>query len=374
LLKWNEVIPVNNRSFIIAEAGVNHNGSPQLARELVSAAAESGVDAVKFQTFRAKNVVTASAKKAEYQIVNTGESGSQLEMIQSLELDESIFKELAVQAKNAGLQFLSTAFDLESLRFLTDDIRVDTIKIPSGEATNGPYILACARLGRPIILSTGMCTLKEVASALDVIAYGILDLPTPRSLKDVEGLATTEDGHASLKDRVTVLHCTTEYPAPFEEVNLRAMGLIGQHFGLPVGYSDHTKGISVPIAAAALGARIIEKHFTLDRNMEGPDHAASLEPSELSAMVKAIRETEAALGEPVKDVSPSEAKNRTIARRSIVAARAISAGETYSADMLSTKRPGGGLSPMKIWDIIGRKAERDYAPDEAVDPPTEKPK
>ena len=363
---------MSNRSIIIAEAGVNHNGSPQLAKELVSAAAESGVDAVKFQTFRAESVVTASAKKAEYQIVNTGESGSQLEMIRLLELDESTFKELAVKAENSGLQFLSTAFDMESLRFLAEDIGVNTIKIPSGEANNGPYILACARLGRPIILSTGMCTLKEVASALDVIAYGFLDFQTPRGLDEVEGLATTEAGYASLKDRVTILHCTTEYPAPFGEVNLQAMGLMAKHFGLPVGYSDHTKGISVPIAAAALGARVIEKHFTLDRSMEGPDHAASVEPSELSAMVKAIRETEAALGEPVKDVSPSETKNKMVARRSIVAARAILAGEIYSADMLSTKRPGDGLSPMRIWDMIGLTAERDYALDEAIEPPTEK--
>ena len=363
---------MSNRSIIIAEAGVNHNGSPQLARELVSAAAESGVDAVKFQTFRAESVVTASAKKAEYQIINTGKSDSQLEMIRSLELDESIFKELAVQAEKAGVRFLSTAFDLESLRFLTEDIGIDTIKIPSGEANNGAYILACARIGRPIILSTGMCTLKEVASALDVIAYGFLDLHTPRSLNEVAGLASTKAGYASLKDRVTILHCTTEYPAPFEEVNLKAMGLMAKHFGLPVGYSDHTKGISIPIAAAALGAQVIEKHFTLDRNMEGPDHAASIEPNELSAMVKSIRETEAALGEFIKDVSPSETKNRIVARRSIVAARAILAGEIYSADMLSTKRPGDGLSPMRIWDMIGLTAERDYALDEAIEPPTEK--
>lgn len=354
--------------YIIAEAGVNHNGSMEMAVELVKCAAVAGVDAVKFQTFKSENVVTRDATKAEYQITNTEEAGSQIDMIRKLELSFDQFRELSKVAAQEGVDFLSTAFDGESLTFLAQDIGIDQLKIPSGELTNGPYLLDCARLGLPMIVSTGMSTLDEVRAALDVIAFGLTSDADPRGVSDFHDFAITEQGRAALKDKVTLLHCTTEYPTPFEDVNLLAMDTLADSFDLAVGYSDHTVGITVPVAAVARGAMVIEKHFTLDRSLPGPDHAASLEPNELTAMVRAIRETSLALGHGDKTPAASEIKNIPIARRSLVAARSICKGEPLTTDMLTAKRPGDGLSPMQFWDVLGSPANRDYDPDDKIEP------
>lgn len=333
----------SSRIMIIAEAGVNHNGSLEMAKELIEVAAKAGADFVKFQTFVAKKLVAHHAPQAEYQKTNTGKVESQLEMIQRLELDQSAHEVLIGHAKKMGVGFLSTPFDFESIDLL-DRLGLSLFKVPSGELTNLPYLRKVASLKKPVILSTGMALLGEVEAALEVfLAQGYQ------------------------REEVTILHCTTEYPAPLAEVNLKAMVTMGQAFGTQIGYSDHTQGIEVPIAAAALGARVIEKHFTLDKTLPGPDHQASLEPSELVAMVRGIRNIELALGDGVKRLSPSEAKNKAIARKSIVAARTILAGEVFTEENLALKRPGSGLSPM-LWDqVLGRKAHREFGPDELIE-------
>jgi len=331
------------RILVIAEAGVNHNGSLDIARRLVAAAAAAGADIVKFQTFAAERLVAPGAGKADYQKRATGVSGSQLDMLKRLELGRAAHEALIAGCREAGIEFLSTAFDLESVELLAS-LGLRRWKIPSGEITNLPYLRAVGGKGGEVLLSTGMSDLGEVEDAVAALeAAG-----TPRS-------------------RICLLHCTTEYPAPLDEVNLKAMAALGRAFGASFGYSDHTAGIAVPLAAAALGAAVIEKHFTLDRGMEGPDHKASLEPGELAAMVRGIRDIEAALGDGVKRPTASELKNREVARKSIVAARAIEAGEPFSPDNLTTKRPGNGLSPME-WDrVIGRRAGRGYLRDEAIE-------
>lgn len=329
-------------TYIIAEAGVNHNGDVEKAVQLCRAAKEAGCDAVKFQTFKADAVVTASASKADYQQSTTG-TGSQLDMIRALELPWPAFVELNRECKRLGITFLSTAFDHASLASL-DALEVPAHKIPSGEITNLPYLRHVGRYGKPVILSTGMATLGEIEAALEVLEQA----GTPR-------------------DRVTVLHCNTEYPTPMADVNLRAMLTIRDAFGVAVGYSDHTVGIEVAIAAVALGATVIEKHFTLDRNLPGPDHKASLEPDELKAMVAAIRNIEQVLGDGIKRPSASEAKNKPIARRSLVAACAILRGEVFSETNLAVKRPGTGLSPMRWDEVLGRRAPRDFSPDELIE-------
>ncbi|WP_305046891.1 N-acetylneuraminate synthase [Geoalkalibacter sp.] len=333
---------MNSRVFIIAEAGVNHNGSMDLARKLVDAAAEAGADAVKFQTFRTESLVRRNAPKAEYQKATTAAGESQFEMIRKLELDADAHRELMAHCRLRGILFLSSPFDLESIELL-DALELSIFKIPSGEITNLPYLRRIGRLGKPIILSTGMADLGEVGAALEVlIAAG------------------------AKKEKITLLHCNTEYPTPMEDVNLRAMTTLGTTFATQVGYSDHTLGIEIPIAAVALGATVIEKHFTLDRTLEGPDHKASLEPGELAAMVKAIRNVSTALGSGIKAPSASERRNIPIARKSIVAARAIRRGELFSEENLATKRPAQGLSPM-LWDeVLGRPANKDFAPDEPI--------
>jgi N,N'-diacetyllegionaminate synthase len=328
-------------SFIIAEAGVNHNGDVGKAMQMCSVARDAGCDAIKFQTFHAEAVVTASASKAGYQQSATGE-GSQFEMIRALELSWSDFVEIDKECKRLGIRFLSTAFDIESLVHL-NSLDLPMHKIASGEITNLPFLRCVARYGKPIILSTGMATLGEIEAALDVLEQ----VGTPR-------------------DRVTVLHCNTEYPTPMMDVNLRAMLTIGNALGVAVGYSDHTRGIEVAIAAAALGASIIEKHFTLNCNMSGPDHKASLEPAELRAMVVAIRNIELALGSGMKRPTASESANKLVARRSIVAARSIRAGELFSEINICAKRPGTGLSPMRWDEVLGRHAPRDFAADELI--------
>jgi len=356
-----------DRCYVIAEAGVNHNGSIARALELVELAANAGADAVKFQTFKSEHVMTSSAAKAPYQIANTHEDGSQIDMIRKLELNFDQFRELSAAAAKAGIDFLSTAFDSESLAFLANDLKIRRLKIPSGELTNGPYLLECARLRLPMIMSTGMCTLAEVGTALDVIAFGLTRDRTPADRTDFDGVSDSEDGRAALRDMVTLLHCTTEYPTPVEDVNLRAMETMASRFGLPVGYSDHTRGIAIPIAAVARSACIVEKHFTLDRRLPGPDHAASMEPNELAAMVRAIHEVSAALGHAEKAPAQSELKNIPIARRSLVAAKPVRNGEIFTADSMMAKRPGDGVSPMRYWEMIGRAAGRDYDPDEQIE-------
>lgn len=332
---------MRSRIFIIAEAGVNHNGDINLAKQLIDVAAEAGVDAVKFQTFRTDELVKKDAQKAEYQKVYTDQSESQYEMLKKLELDEKTHKELIAYCNKKEILFLSTAFDLESIALL-NHLGLNIFKIPSGEITNLPYLRAIGRLNKKVILSTGMSTLEEIQDALCVLRE-----------------AGTTD--------ITVLHCNTEYPTPMEDVNLLAMQKIKEACKVPIGYSDHTLGIEVPIAAVALGATVIEKHFTLDRNMEGPDHKASLEPHELKDMVQAIRNIEMALGNGDKKVSASESKNRAVARKSIVTSRTIEEGEMFSEENLTVKRPGSGISPMKWDEVIGKTAERRYEKDELIE-------
>ncbi|MCR5656071.1 MAG: N-acetylneuraminate synthase [Butyrivibrio sp.] len=325
---------------IIAEAGVNHNGSPELAKKLVDKAKECGADIVKFQTAKLSSLVSKSAPMAEYQKENTGKEESQKDMLSKLLLPFEDYKMLSLYCREVGIRFLSTPFDTPSIRFL--DPLLDIWKIPSGEITNYPYLVEIAKTKKDIILSTGMCTMDEVEDAVKV-------------LKD--------NGSGN----ITILHCTTNYPTPMEDVNLQAMLSLKEKFGCPVGYSDHTKGIEVPIAAVAMGATVIEKHFTLDRNMEGPDHKASLEPDELMAMVKAIRNIEKALGNGEKTPTEAELKNRLVARKSIIASRNIKKGEILSEENLTTKRPGSGISPMKWNEVIGTVAIRDFAEDELIE-------
>ncbi|EPR4991237.1 N-acetylneuraminate synthase [Vibrio navarrensis] len=348
-------------TLIIAEAGVNHNGDEALAFQLVDAAHQAGADIVKFQTFKAKNLVTEQAKQADYQVANTQKQESQLAMLSRLELSYAAHHQLVKHCQSLGIEFLSTAFDSESLDFLVNDLGLKRLKLPSGELTNAPLVLEHARTGCDLIVSTGMATLAEIEMALGVIAFGYTaaDNAEPSVLAFQQAYAS-EAGQKALKEKVTILHCTTEYPAPMAEINLRAMDTLGKAFDLPAGYSDHSEGITIPIAAVARGAVLIEKHFTLDKNMEGPDHKASLEPNELTAMVKAIRQVEVALGTAVKSPTVSEVKNKAVARKSLVASQVIRAGESFSADNLTIKRPGSGMSPYQYWDMLERSASRDY--------------
>ncbi|WP_417464343.1 N-acetylneuraminate synthase [Kordiimonas sp.] len=332
-----------NHVLVIAEAGVNHNGDLEKAKSLVDAAAAAGADLVKFQTFKADKIASGAAKKADYQARNDGDTDSQLDMLKRLELSRADHEALIAHCKNRGIGFFSTGFDLDSLDYLAG-LGFDQFKIPSGEITNLPYLRRIASFGRDVILSTGMASLGDIEAAIEAL--------------EVAGLS---------RDRITVLHCTTEYPAPMDEVNLLAMQTIGQAFGVPVGYSDHTEGIEVAIAATALGATVIEKHFTLDRTLPGPDHAASLEPDELAAMVRGIRRIEAALGGATKRLTKSEASNKAVVRKSIVAAKPIVKGEIFSDDNLTAKRPGTGLSPMRWDEVVGRPAPRDFAEDDLIE-------
>lgn len=352
-------------TFIIAEAGVNHNGSLDLALQLIDAAVEAGADAVKFQTFRAERLVAKHAAKAVYQKRATDPDESQFDMIRKLELDEPEHEQLIARCRQRGVTFMSTPFDSNSLQLLTGRFGLDTIKVSSGDITNAPFLLEIARTARQVILSTGMCTLAEVESALGVLAFGFTAaadaVPSPASFE--QAYASIE-GQSVLQQRASLLHCTTEYPAPVIEVNLRAMDTMAQAFGLRTGYSDHTSGIHIPIAAVARGATIIEKHFTLDRSLPGPDHRASLEPTELHDMVRAIRDVERSLGDGIKRPTASEWKNRPIARKSLVAEQPVSLGEPLK---LACKRPGSGISPYRYWELHNTPAKRDYASDEVID-------
>ncbi|MGP0091101.1 MAG: N-acetylneuraminate synthase [Xanthobacteraceae bacterium] len=355
-----------SRCIVIAEAGVNHNGSLETALRLVDVAAEAGADIVKFQTFKAERLVTAAAPKAQYQRLTTAHDEPQFAMLRRLELSEDMHLALRRRCDDRNIEFLSTPFDIQSLGFLAQTVGVRRIKIPSGEITNGPLLLAAARTGLPIILSTGMSTLSEVETALKVVAFGLLESASMPDDSALVAAFASADGCRLLRERVSLLHCTTEYPAAYEDTNLRAMDALGDAFALPIGLSDHTADIFVPIAAVGRGAVIIEKHFTLDRTAEGPDHAASLQPAEFSAMVNGIRAVEAALGSGVKQPAASELKNISIARKSLVAARPIAAGEQFTAENLTAKRPATGRSPMDYWRLLGTPAWRDFARDEAI--------
>lgn len=352
---------------IIAEAGVNHNGSEALAIELIDAAVAAGADIVKFQTFKASNLVTHSAKQATYQTANMGKEESQLAMLSRLELSYDAHFRLIEHCRELGIEFLSTAFDDESLDFLVHTLGLKTLKLSSGELTNAPFVLRHARTGCELIVSTGMATLAEVEAALGVIAFGLTTPIDAVPSEEAFLLAyASAAGQASLAGKVTLLHCTTEYPAPMVDINLRAMDTLTQAFHLPVGYSDHSTGITIPVAAAARGAIVLEKHFTLDRTMEGPDHKASLEPDELMAMVLAVRDVEMALGNGIKGPKPSELANKAVARKSIVAARPIQAGTVLTTEHLAIKRPGDGMSPYCYWQLLGHTAQHSYATGEAL--------
>ena len=352
---------------MIAEAGVNHNGSLEVAKQLVDAAKHAGADAVKFQTFKAAQLVGKDAPKAQYQVKQTGAGESQFEMLRRLELDEAAHVALIGHCRDRGIEFLSTPFDRESLDMLARRFDISRIKLSSGEVTNAPFLLRAAQHGKPIILSTGMATLEEIEAALGVLAFGYLQKRERPTRAEFAAAYRSAAGRALVHERVTLLHCTTEYPAPFTDVNLLAMETMRTAFDLPVGYSDHTRGLSVPVAAVALGATVIEKHFTLDRSLPGPDHRASLEPGELRQMVQSIREVEIALGGRLKEPAPSELENRSVVRKSLVAARNIRRGEAFTEDNLGIKRPGDGVSPFQYWDYLGYIAKRDYSPDEAID-------
>lgn len=354
------------RCLTIAEAGVNHNGSLDMALKLVDAAAEAGADIVKFQTFRADRLASRFAPKAEYQQRETGKHQSQLDMLRALELDEESHHRLIERCASREVEFLSAPFDQESLCLLTKTLKLSQLKFGSGELTNAPLLLAAARTGKPIILSTGMGTLAEVEEALGVLAFGYAGSGTALSRMAFRAAFASTVGQAVLKEKIVLLHCTTEYPAPPADVNLRAMDTLRATFGLPVGYSDHTEGTAVALAAVARGATVIEKHFTLDRALPGPDHKASLTPVELASMVADIRRIEAALGDGVKRPSASELKNLPIARKSLVAARDIEKGEVFSGENLTAKRPGSGISPMEYWEWLGRRASRDFMEDEPI--------
>lgn len=331
------------RTFIIAEAGVNHNGQIDLAYKLIDEAVKAGADAVKFQTAVPELVMTEYATKAEYQITNTGESGSQIEMAKKIHLPLEAYQELKEYCEKNNIIFLSTPFDMKSLELLLS-FNMMYMKIPSGEITNYPYLKKIGEQNMNVIISTGMSTLKDVEECLNLV------------------IASGTD-----KEKITLLHCTTEYPAPLEEVNLKAMLTLKDSFGVKVGYSDHTKGVEVAIAAAALGATVIEKHFTLDKTMEGPDHVASLEPSELGEMIKCIRNVDLAMGDGDKQIAASEKKNIAIARKSILAAHDIEEGEVFTNENLIVKRPGSGINPMRWNEVVGTKAKRKFSKDEFIE-------
>jgi N-acetylneuraminate synthase len=354
------------RTLIIAEAGVNHNGSLARALEMVDVARAAGADVVKFQTFKSEQVISRSAPKADYQRSTTPNAESQLEMARALEFDEPAHRTLVARCEQQGIEFMSSPFDLPSVAFLVS-LNVSRIKIGSGELTNFPLLLKVAQSGKPSILSTGMSTLGEIQSALGVLAFGYTSTAAPPTDPRAFGaLLSNEPCQRVLREKVTLLQCTTEYPTPFEDANLAGMDTLKNTFGLATGFSDHTEGIAVTIAAVARGASTIEKHFTLSRDLPGPDHRASLEPVELTALVRSIRQVEAAVGDGVKQPMPSERKNIAIARKSLVAARSIKKGERFTETNLTTKRPGSGISAIYYWTLLGATASRDYEEDDVI--------
>jgi len=354
------------KTYIIAEAGVNHNGSLDRALDLVDAADKAGVDAVKFQTFKADRLVSTSAPKANYQKEITDKKESQFSMLRELELSRENHTKIVEHCAEQGIQFLSTPYDVRSLHFLVEEFGIPYVKVSSAEITNGPLLWHVAQVETPVILSTGMSVMGEIEDALSVLAFGYLKDRPPTSLQECKQVYASGEAQEQLKRRVQLLHCTSEYPAPIDTVNLRAMETLRSGFDLPVGYSDHTEGIEVPIAAVARGAEVIEKHFTLSRDLPGPDHHASLEPHELVSMVQSIRNVEQALGETRKHPVAAEWDNREAMRCSIVANRPIAAGEEFTEDDLAVKRPGTGITPMHYWNTVGSTADKAYQPGEQI--------
>ena len=355
-------------TLVIAEAGVNHNGDLQKAFQLVDAASEAGADIVKFQTFTAENLSTAKAEKANYQKKTTDSSESQFSMLKKLELDKDSYFKLQDYCNQKAIKFLSTAFDFDSLKFLLDDLSLNLLKISSGDLTNAPLVLSHAVSGKDIILSTGMSNLNEIKTALSVISYGYLNqnLDLKPSIEDFKKAYNSSEGKDLLEEKVTLLHCTTEYPAPLKDINLDAINTLKEYFKLKVGYSDHSEGLLVPIAAAAVGATVIEKHLTLNKNDIGPDHKASIEPDELKRMISRIRDIEVIKGDGIKEPRESEMGNIRIARKSIVARKIIKAGEIFTKDNITLKRPSEGLDPINYWEILGKESIRDYEIDEVI--------
>ncbi len=354
---------------VIAEAGVNHNGRVDLALALVDAAAQAGADVVKFQTFSAQQLATSAAGMADYQKRNVGAVEPQIDMLRRLELSPEAHRTLITRCRERGIAFLSSPFDMESLRFLIDELNCQTIKIPSGEITNGPLLLAVGNSGRRSIISTGMAEISEIEAGLDLLAWGYLGRRAPEQISQVAGTRNLPKAREIMQAKVVVLQCTTEYPAPMDTINLRAMETLQALSGLPVGFSDHSEGIAAAIAATALGAVMIEKHVTLDRSLPGPDHKASIEPDEFARMVAGIRAVEKALGTGAKAPLPIEIANRAIARKSLVAARPIPAGAVIADDDLTAMRPGTGVSPMEFWSVVGTVAGRAYNLGELIEWP-----
>lgn len=353
------------RTFVIAEAGVNHNGCLNLAKKLVDAAAQAGADAVKFQAFKPDQLASPDVKKAEYQLQRTERSESQLEMLRRLQLDEEAHLVVMDYAKTRGIEFLSSPFDIQSLDMLLS-MRISRIKIPSGEITNGPLLWRIGRARCPIIISTGMSDIHDIQMALDLLSYAALNEGFPSSRHSFKDYRTCSTASKWLRESLTLLHCTSEYPTPYCDVNLRAMQHLEQHFGVSVGLSDHSRGISVPIAAVAIGASVLEKHITLGKNMEGPDHAASLEPYEFSEMVRRIREVEESLGVARKEPTVSEIATRKVVRKRLVAASSIAEGQILTSENLTSRRVSRGISPMYYWDLLGKEAPKDYGLGESL--------
>jgi len=356
---------IDDRVYIIAEAGVNHNGDEGMAFELVDVAVSAGADAIKFQTFKTENIVTQYAEKAEYQKGISDNVESQFSMLKKLEMSDSMHHQVVRYCKDKKIDFLSTAFDEESLLFLINTVGVSTLKVASGEITNGPLLYEHALSGKKIILSTGMSTIQEIRTALGVLAYGYSGGQQP-SVQAFDQAYQSSQSRILLNDNVTLLHCTSEYPAPVADINLRAMDTLSEVFNLPVGYSDHSEGITIPIAAVARGAKVIEKHITLDRQLPGPDHKASLEPDELRNMVSSIRDVEVALGDGDKVPRGCELNTREVARKSIVAKTSIQRGDKFTSKNIQIKRPGIGISPMKYWGILGEESNKDYDVDDLI--------
>lgn len=351
---------MKKRTLVIAEAGVNHNGSAELAFKLIDAAASAGADFVKFQTFKSGEIADKSSPMADYQVSAVPNKCNQLDMLKNLELSREFHFDLAKHCQKKGVKFLSTAFDPESLQFLSEELAVELIKIPSGEICNPFLLIAAGSTKKTIILSTGMAVLADIELALGALAYGMLGLSDTPSESCFYKIYCSEEGQKKIAERVILLHCSTEYPADYGDINLRAMDTLAAAFELPVGLSDHSQGILIPVAAVARGAVVIEKHFTLDRNLPGPDHKASLLPEELTEMIRNIRNIESALGNGKKIPADSELKNKTVVRRSIVALEKIEKGSLFCERNIGIRRPGKGLSPMRYWEVIGRVANRTF--------------
>lgn len=355
------------KTYIIAEAGVNHNGSLDLAFALVDSAVEAKVDAVKFQTFKTENLVTKIAKQAIYQMENIGTETSQFEMLKKLELPHEAFVQLKNYCDKKQIEFLSTPFDRESVDFLIDKLKIKTVKIPSGELTNAPFIHYIATKRKPIILSTGMATMADIHEALSFIAYGLAYPSQKVDVESVQQFYLTSEAKNLLNEYVTILHCTTQYPTPYGDVNLRAMNYLKEELQVAIGLSDHSEGIYTSVGAVALGAKIIEKHFTISRKLPGPDHLASLEPDELKEMVQAIRVIEQTLGDRCKRPTVNEVKNQIAARKSLVASKTIQVGEIFTEENLTVKRPGSGMEPSKLWSLLGKLSSKQYEEDMLID-------